>query len=62
MYTPINWANPNNLDLIKEKREAERLENPQMNETINNKKTIKTKLIDTLNRAFAFRLKPSLEI
>lgn len=62
MYTPINWASPYNLKLIKEKREAERLENPHMNEAITDKKTIKTKLNDTLNRIITFRLKPSLEI
>lgn len=59
MYTPINWANPNNLELIKEKREAERLKTSRINETVNDKKRMKTTLFDSLTRVFAFRLKPN---
>jgi len=62
MYTPINWASPNNLKLIKEKRATERIEKPHADEVTDTKKGIKTKWIDTFIRTFTFRLKPSLEI
>lgn len=62
MYTPINWANPNNLELIKEKRKAERIETPQTNETVYGKSGFKAKIMDSLNRAFTFRLKPKFEM
>ncbi len=62
MYTPINWANPNKLEIIKEKRDLERSNKPQISEVIRQKKEIKTKWFDTLNRVFAFKLKPTFDI
>lgn len=56
------WANPNNLDLINDKREIERLENHKIDKTVKQKKATKTKLMDILNKAFALRLKPNFEI
>jgi len=58
MYTPINWASPNNLEIIKEKRDIARLNDSHANEVMHKKKEIKTKCFDTLNRVFAFRQNP----
>ncbi|MBS3739063.1 hypothetical protein [Mesohalobacter halotolerans] len=62
MNTPMMWANPNNLDLINDKREIERLKNHKIDKTVKQKNATKTKLIDILNKAFALRLKPNFEI
>lgn len=59
MYTPITWANPNNLMLIKEKRQNESLENLQVKKAMHQKKAIKTKLMDALNKSFPTKWKPS---
>jgi len=62
MYTPINWANPDNLKLITQKKEANRLETFHVSEKKPKKIPIKTKLIDTLNQVFGLRLKPIFEM
>lgn len=62
MYTPIMWSNPNNLELIKEKREIERSENLHVKKIINEKKSTKAKLIDALNKTFALRSKLNFEV
>lgn len=62
MYTPINWANPDNLKLIKQRKEAEHVEHPHIDEMASCKKGMKSKLIEGMTRVFAFRLKPNFEM
>jgi hypothetical protein len=60
MYTPIIWANPNNLELIKEKRNIERLNNNQKKKTIKShthpKENILERLYKSLSLARVFKM------
>lgn len=62
MYTPINWANPNNLEIIKEKRAAERINHPPTIEAVRQRKETKPKRFEALNRLFTVKLKPIFDI
>lgn len=59
MYTPINWANPRNLQLISEKKQSKHLEGLQDKKHAYEKKSIKSKLVDALNKSFSTKWKPS---
>ena len=54
MYSPTMWANPNNLELIKEKKEIEYLDDAQMK--IIEKKQISPKktFFELFYKSFAF--------
>lgn len=62
MHTPIHWANPHNLELIKQKKDAERLDTSQTMPYLNETKRSRTRWIDILNRALGSRLKPNFEL
>lgn len=59
MYTPITWANPDNLTIINEKKHAQRVENLEEKKKLYQKKSTKTKLMDMLNKSIAAKWKPS---
>ena len=54
MYVPIMWANPYDLDLIKEKRRRKDLKSIQVEKTEKEQDKTKTKAFEMLFRTLAF--------
>lgn len=48
MFTPTMWANPNNLELIKEKKETEQLDSNIINNIENKKIDSEGKFSETI--------------
>lgn len=48
MFTPTMWANPNNLELIKEKKETEQLDSNIINKIENKKIDLEGKFSETI--------------
>ena len=55
MYTPINWASPKNLEVIKDKKNAEQLNPNQMEDTAKEPENNKTRFFDMLYKTFAIK-------
>ena len=53
MYSPTTWANPNNLELIKEKRETEYLNDNHIKRYVKNRKKQRNSFFEALFKPFA---------